>query len=331
MQRKNTCFPLVSDSLSISGYGVTLAGKLHSNEPSSDTEVNLMERTISEVGKILKKMKTLSTAAEDESISDEERIDMQIQMTKLQSQLYKKTYGMSVEIASKGGNRNFNTNLLNAIDYDESMTIKLLERERARITNGGAFESGDQLLLEQRVPIRIENDPESQGLKEAYLDKKTGNLAISDEWSMKSIEEGTVQITGQRAIDLIGSDKVISDEDRLARNNLSLMNSKSAKASTKKIQNQIVSLENISYEIKELKNKNSLLSVDTSLMRSQQNGFGENPLSAHDLDSADIRLTVASDEKGKMYQKLDAFLKDRLHKNLGLGDLWDDIQNITYA
>jgi hypothetical protein len=339
--------------LNISEAGMSLAGKLRvSNEkiPSTGTEANLMTQTISEVENILKEMKTLASVAEDETISDERRIDMQIQMTKLQAQLYKKIYGMSLELASKGGSGNFNANLVNAVDYDENMTIKLLERERVRLTNGEGLESGESVLLEQRVALRAENGPESYGLKEMYFDEELGKVVVSDEWSVKSLQDGTTLITGQRASDLIGSGKVISDEDRLAQNNLSLMDPESAKKSAKKLQRQLTKVERMSGSLtKELESasgvgladynkavaapdaQSNAVMVGMGLMRSRQTDFGENPLRGKDLDSADVRLASANGAYGEIYQKLDDFLKDGIHKTVGLGGLWDNIQNITYV
>ena len=146
-----------SDVLSISGGGAALAGRLRvpgdgftaeKNAASRRPEVNMMRRTMSEEERILGKMKEISSAAADANLSTDDRVDLQIRLTKLQAQLYKKTHGMSVEAASKGGSRNFNPNLLNAVDYDERMTIKLLERERARSQSGGAEDVAGVLLLE---------------------------------------------------------------------------------------------------------------------------------------------------------------------------------------
>jgi hypothetical protein len=345
-------FAFSGTHLNISEAGMSLAGKLRiSGEKISSpgTEANLMTQITSEVENILKKMKILASTAEDETISDERRIDMQIQMTKLQTQLYKKIYGMSLELASKGGNGNFSVNLVNAVDYDENMTIKLLERERIRLVNDEGLESDEGVLLEQRVPLRIENGPESYGLKEMYFDGKLGKAVVSDEWSTEPVQDGTTLITGQRARDLIGNGKVISDEDRLAKNNLSLMNPESAKKSANKLQRQLADIENMSnWLAKELESmsgvgladykavaapeaQSNAVMVGMGLMRSRQTNFGENPLRGKDLDSADVRLTSANGSYGAIYQKLDNFLKDRIHKTVGLGGLWDNIQNITYV
>jgi|GEM_PF-6996141 len=330
------------DSVDISGQGMAFAGKLHisnsiqAERPSSaNSIICLIERTMSDVGKIAEEMRALSAAAEDENMSDEQRIGLQIQMTDLQARLYRKTYGMSVEIASNGSNANFNSNLPDAIDYDRKMTIKLLEREQARLTNTGAAESDGALLLEQRVALRVENGPESHGLKEAYFDERLGKLAVSDEWSIEPLDGGTVRITGYRARDLADSGKVVSDADRFARANLSLLDVGAARASTKKIEKQIAAIAKMNEELSVYADK-SRNDADDSIagmgrMRPAQDGFGENPLNAKNLDAADLRLTDIFSENGRLYQKFDSFLKDRLHKSLGLGGIWDDVRNLTYA
>lgn len=345
------------DIVNISGQGMALSGKLRGGgdgltvekpPASQNPEVNLMKRTISEAEKILHKMLDISSAASGKNLSADERIDMQIQMTKLQAQLYKKTYGMSVDIASKGDNRNFTPNLLNAIDYDEKMTIKMLERERARLQTGGATQNSDVLLLEQRVATRVENTPQSHGLKEMYFDKELGKLTVLDEWSMQQGEDGAIAITGARARDLAQSSKVISDGDRLARANLSLLSEESSRTSAEKVQRQIAGLKKMASELENVETTAAGETVATSgassseaghdsvvtavgMMRSRQASFAKNPLAGHDLDSADVRLESAQGATGKMFQKLDVFLKDSVHKSLGLGGMWDNVQNITSA
>jgi hypothetical protein len=236
---------------------------------------------------------------------------------------------------------------LDSINYDEKMTIKLLERERERLHNGGMTAGEGTLLLERRVPLRIENGPESHGLREAYFDEELGKLVASDEWSMKPLEDGAVLLSGQRAEGLIAGGKVATDKERLSKNNLSLMDAKSAKTNTKKIDKQVNDLLKLRDELNNtpIPAKNLALGAATAnaqleghavmtslgVMQPRQTDYQENPLAGKNLDAADVRLTSSNDAVGRMYQQLDSLFKDRIHKSLGLGGMWDNVQNITQA
>lgn len=351
----NTALQLNRDSFNLSGLASNLAGKLRTSGDYSITDaatetdptLKLMNRSMKEVGNLLEEMKTLAEQAQDESLSDEDRIDMQIQMTKLQAQLYRKTYGMSLEMAGKESDL-FRTSQLNAIDYDEELTIKMLERERARIRSGGTTDGEGTLLVEDRVKLRIENGPETWGLTEGTYDAATGTFVPGK--AKEDLGEGTYAVTGRNAQKMIESGEVLTDEERMARNSLSLMDTKSAKASTEKIEKRIQGLTDMQAELKEadaasknaasgdanysiLGGTQSENSVMTSLgmMKATQDEYGKNPLKGRDLDAADVRLQNTQDPMGKMFQKLDAFFKDKVHQSLGLGGMWDSAQNVTYA
>lgn len=98
---------LPSDIFRFSTLGRGLAGKmtvrgnaaatssLDSVNSLSDPNMRRMGQSIIEVKEILLSMKSMAERALDEGLSSDERISLQIEMTKMQLTLYEKTYGMS--------------------------------------------------------------------------------------------------------------------------------------------------------------------------------------------------------------------------------------------
>lgn len=343
------------DDMAISSLGSNLAGKIRFKTDfsilSSATETNpnirLMNRSTKEVGNLLEEMQTLAEQALDESLSEENRIDLQIQMTRLQAQLFKKTHTMSLELASKSSN-NFNMNQLNSIDYDERLTLKMLERKRERLYGEEVANNG-KLLIEERTIMRVEASPQTRDFIEVTVDKESGCLVPGKFIDREDLGGGTF-LTGETyAGELIAAGKVITDEERMTKISLSLMDAKSAKDSAGKIGRNLADLAKMQADFKaELgqldmsaavvsavlpETQSAANSVGTALglMVAAQSHYGEDVLHGRDPISADVRLTDANDPAGSIFQRLDIFFKDKINKRLGISELWNNGRNITYT
>lgn len=343
------------DGMAISSLGSNLAGKIRfktdfsilSSATETDPNIRLMNRSIKEVGNLLEEMQTLAEQALDESLSEENRIDLQIQMTRLQAQLFKKTYAMSLELASKSSG-NFNMNQLNSIDYDEKLTLKMLERKRKRLYGEETANNG-KLLIEERTMMRVEASPQTKDFIEVTVDKETGRLVPGKFISKEDLGGGTF-LTGEAyAGELIAAGKVMTDEERMAKISLSLMDAKSAKDSAGKIGRNLADLAKMQADFRaelakvdmsatvasaallETQSATNSASTALGLMVAAHSNYGEDVLHGSDPISADVRLTDANDTVGSIFQRLDMFFKDKINKRLGISKLWNNGRNITYA
>ena len=113
---------------------------------SNDPYIQKIDNAISKIGKTLEEMKELSQLAEDETLSAEERIDMQIAMTRLQSKLFKETYRFGMELSGEHSSGQIER-ALNAITYSESELIDLLLYGKEKLANGSYTLDGDGVDL----------------------------------------------------------------------------------------------------------------------------------------------------------------------------------------
>ena len=148
------------DAVTLSGAGLARANLRARDEislwgtgaASSDPAINLMEESIAEVGNLMEEMRALSKTAEDEELTDLDRIDMQIQMQRLQNKLAKATgvMGLRMSGASEGEIAKGNDPI-----FLETNGIAPLLRARERIMNGEEWDVaekwGPKIVREIRV------------------------------------------------------------------------------------------------------------------------------------------------------------------------------------
>ena len=129
---------------------------------SNNPHIRKIDSAISKIGKTLEEMKELSKMAEGDSLSAEERIDMQIAMTRLQSKLFKETYRLGLEASGEHSSGQIER-ALNAITYSESELIDLLLYGKEKLANGSYTpdENGVDLSgLSKYTSHTGENDPD---------------------------------------------------------------------------------------------------------------------------------------------------------------------------
>jgi hypothetical protein len=103
---------------------------------SDNKSIRLMDKHISLAGDILERMKKLAEAAQDETISKPDRIELQIEMGRLQHSLNLSSEAMTRAIVSDfaSGAEEYAFKRLGI--YEDSDAYKMLERVRERIANG---------------------------------------------------------------------------------------------------------------------------------------------------------------------------------------------------
>ena len=103
---------------------------------SSNKSIRLMDKHISIAGEILERMKNLAEVAQDETISEMDRIELQIEMGKLQHSLdYSNDLMERIFVLDFASGAEEFVYLQHGT-YEDSDAYKMLERARARIANG---------------------------------------------------------------------------------------------------------------------------------------------------------------------------------------------------
>ena len=227
------------DQLNLSNIGERLrfqgASISRWNERSApgvkDASLSLIDESISEVGSILERMKSLTLIAQSEELTDLDRINMQMEMEELRTQLLDAARKMSAEFA---GESFISQPAFMELPGDGS---SLLERARDRILEGKNWNAREVFQLGGVLK-------EVRGSQGAHI--------IGDEWpegldiesiSMKIYEPGEEAIGAGKW--LITDDKSVSTvREKLEwSNTINLMDAKSAAKGTERLDNQIAALQ----------------------------------------------------------------------------------------
>jgi hypothetical protein len=164
-----------TDSLHISGMGKlhirgeetggkTLDPWARVTGGNADIHLQLADKHISRAGNLLEQMKTLAESAQNEALSDLERIDMQIEMGRLQHQLDEETLRMENTLMREAARRyGLPGAVIQVESYEDSKAYKMLERARERIVSGEEWDVSEvntpivRVLADgERVVLRVE-------------------------------------------------------------------------------------------------------------------------------------------------------------------------------
>lgn len=146
------------DSLALSSIGERLRCRGEAiarwdeklTDAADDEYLQLMDKSISSVGSILEQMKSLTILAEDESLTDSDRMQLQTQMAGLQQRLGAETKRMSLRLAGKseeeiaktlGGSLEMQ-GMVGSLPNGQSSDM--LERALARIESGEAWDIAER-------------------------------------------------------------------------------------------------------------------------------------------------------------------------------------------
>ena len=197
---------LHGDSLNLSQAGMSISlGKLNvpnvpaaaeiseTNAALRDPTVRALKKAFEEMTRGLSEMKQLTEMALDPELTDLERIDLQIEMTKLQSKLFKSAHRLGLDLYPGGSSHTDVENTLNIICYEEEKMLAFLEQAKTRIAGGEYERSGGGIDISS-VSVYVEPKP-TPSLLDIVLD-----LEHKDEvWPAdKEDLRETVVVTGDK-------------------------------------------------------------------------------------------------------------------------------------
>ena len=301
--------------------------------------LKLLDKAVSNIGKTLEDMKTLSMIAEREDLTDEERIDLQIQMINLQAQLFKDTYRMGLEIAGQYSGEtpgktsgNAEKILSHEINGAKDILIAMMEKMKERIASGDYTPRTDGVDLSDFTMVKFFY----------FVDEETGEAKRVGTATRLSFKGGAADM---------GLDAEILDDLDLSRSNanrlgVAVTNIACAKESTERIQKQIDDLVEFKKEFAEfyanvpeegyykddgelvftggdgrtgygaysVYSKTEILNRDWSspaVISPDEYGSGV-------MGGADVRIKRPRDKIEAFIQKADAFFKDKIFDFLGI-------------
>jgi hypothetical protein len=132
---------------------------------SDNQTINLMDKHLSIAGDILERMKKLAEVAQDETISETDRIELQIEIGRLQhslnysNELMVRTVVLDFTSESGAAAYAFNKHGI----YEDSYAYKMLERVRERIMNGEEWDVAEIITDDNELEISDDETVASVG------------------------------------------------------------------------------------------------------------------------------------------------------------------------
>ena len=325
-----------SDTVSISlnrairRGGTTIGGRDAINS-LSDPSMRLAGNSIIEVKETLEKMKNLSEKATNSSLSFDDRVDLQIEMTRLQQELYEKTYGMGLGLARPNEAGDI-SKLVNFSVYEQgARTVLFLEKLRSGNLSGTIGKDNVKVFADGTESV-------SFFTSDFELDEN-GYLKINDVL-FNNIPDLSKSMLGDM-LDRIAESgallpKWMSDQDVIANITLSLLDPRAASKSMSLINEQLDVLKSIETEFNHLASIDPTITYEYKKNASLNSEFFWTPLGImkHQneknngslKDHADVRLVDPKDPIGKIFAKIDKLFKDKIFSSIGFGDVYKNTE-----
>jgi hypothetical protein len=235
-------FSKFSGKLVIDGAAVTAWNEKITNA-SDDKALQLMDRSISNIGNIMERMKFLTKLATDESLTDEDRIDIQIDLVKLNKELNVEKKKMSLRMA--GQTEEEIAENLDGLEESAKWAVEMLERARERILNGEEWDVAEVYQQEYKLSSIEVQTPNGRHFFENTLD-----FTLPPD-----IDPDTAKIINHLTPD--GGSMIVSDDPAaptvsvlLAGLNIPMvMDAQSAKDALPKFEEQLKTLETMKEEL----------------------------------------------------------------------------------
>ena len=240
-----------------------------------DDSLKLMDKSIAEVGGILEQMRSLSELAEDEELTELDRIDMQIDMQRLQNKLAVATRKMSLRMSGQDGNDS------NMEEFVHNNGIDRLLRARERILNGEKWDAAETYEAQYTVSetkIRtvaangltpVEQDEDGKYDLTKYIADATATLARDTAALVGNGASGEFELSPEveqivaRVLKPIGGVHKVTDDPNVPTlkallqqdNAIILMDAESAKEGTEKLDAELKDLLALKEDLRELRNE----------------------------------------------------------------------------
>lgn len=276
--------------------------------------VALIAMSVQDVGDTMERMRSISKLAEDSSISKEDRLTLQAEMTSLQADLFRGVYRMGLKECGLLSKKTIEEYLAE-IDRYEASCMAVIDRERGRIADGadaGPFtDNGDGTFSADFLgscPCYL------AGLSYDYTDygvNVTGDL------------ESLTRLYDE-------CDEKLSFEDFTDQSKLSVMSAEDAAWTTdsldKRMDELLKKVESISSLYEQLKEREAQDPVTPDSEVPVLVGEEKKLMLNHETPTAsffisDIRIIKPKNPSQMVFKIADAFLKDELFEKLGFSDL----------
>ena len=247
---------LRGDSLSLSRMGGRLCVEGQAvttwDEPltkaTDEKTLKLIDESISQVGSILESMKKIAEMAEDETLTDVDRVDLQIEMTRLQERLSVETRRMSMRLA--GQTEEEIAKNLSQFNDTRNHQIEMLSRARERVLNGESWDAREVVEYNFELLEVTVIGPEGREVLPASQD---GSFVLPEHYDPADVVIlKNYQPNGDRMV-VTDDESVPSLREVLeGQNSLIVMDVESAKAARLKIEAQLDDLVKIREEFAEM-------------------------------------------------------------------------------
>lgn len=286
--------------------------------------LKFVDKAISNIGKTLEEMKTLSMMGQNKDLSDEDRIDLQIQMVKLQSQLFKDTHRMSLEAAGKTYSH-IEQSMSLQINEGEELLIAMMENVKKRIAEGEYTPREDGIDLSEFTFTKFTH----------FLDPETGETTRTGIAS-RLFFKGRIEDLGLEASLLEDIDVASSGATFLGA---LVINTSFAEASTERIQKQIDGLSKFKEDFVKFYNnvpdegyddrgeelefnqgdgiQTTAAGVFSVFTKGELLNGGESEEQFHSGIDCDYRISKPRNPMDAFLQRADHTFKDLIYKSLG--------------
>lgn len=293
--------------------------------------VKRMSEALSKVSNLLDQMNKLSDIAAKNTITDNERIDIQLQMTDLQANLHSTVYSMGLSL---GGLR-----ISNSLGGDRSFAS--LSKNEGFSVN----ELGENIV--GYVVVHDENEDISS-IPPEFADLKIGEIILEPLFERNAQGKMTTAVTFIEASDTNRADDLrqslleaqqagasigefLQREDIRANAPVDMLTVEGAKRFRRKALRERGKLNDLRATLSQtdFKAGNAAMSQpDGSLGQGKtariqstvSTRFGE--MRFHNSNRNDLRLQNTSTKLGQTFKELDDFLKDSVYTSVGMGDIW---------
>ena len=127
--------------LNVTG-GTAAAATVKTNAAQNDPTVKTIQKSFEEITQTLDKLKTLSETALNPELTDLERLDLQVEATKLQTKLFKAAHRLGLELYPGTGGHVSIERALSRIGWEEDKMMEFLTQAGEKIASGDYTRAG---------------------------------------------------------------------------------------------------------------------------------------------------------------------------------------------
>jgi len=320
-------FSSLAGKLRVQGNPVTAESV---TKPGDDKTLRMMEEQMSVVGRILVQQKKLAEMAKDETLSDLDRMDLQIEMSELQRKLTAETRRLSMQLAGMSPSEIYNGLSFFLSPYDAQGEPGKLEKARERIVNGEEWDLSEVLMMDVGPAIMRGKDEEDTMMMRFVEDIGGKLVAVKDD-SLPTVSDYLEMLN---IINIMDVESAAKGEERIDKQIQNLAEMKEALVrfreeyggNPKTSQNSAPSTPEVIGTI-ELEEERK--AAETKPEQERKTVETELGTWVYETDSSgntvlsDPRLQNPSSPLGQLFARLESLFKDKIEKSLGMRNPFD--------